>query len=90
MLEASLFAAFMLLVAYLVTARRSGVWKGRQIIWPTLRAALSGTAIILAIILWKLWWGDSAAGSVFFLMFAAVLILFFFFFVKAIVKRTRS
>jgi hypothetical protein len=40
MMEFYLYLAVMPIVAYLVTARRSGVWKGRQIIWPTVRTAL--------------------------------------------------
>jgi hypothetical protein len=90
MMEFYLYLAVMPIVAYLVTARRSGVWKGRQIIWPTVRTALLGTAILVAIGLWQLWWGDSPAGSVFVLIVAAVLVVFLFFFSKALVDRIRS
>jgi hypothetical protein len=90
MLEVSLCIAIMLLAAYFVTARRSGIWKGRQLVWPTVRTALSGAAILVTIVLWKLWWGDSAAGSVFVLLAAGVLVLFVFFFVKTLVARGKT
>jgi preprotein translocase subunit SecE len=90
MMEIYLYLTVMPIVAYLVTARRSGVWKGRQIIWPTVRNALSGTAMLVAIILWKLWWHDSEASSVIVLLFVAALLLFLFFFLKALIRRIRS
>lgn len=90
MMEIYLYLAVMPIVAYLVTARRSGIWKGRQIIWPTVRTALLGTTMLVAIGLWQMWWGDSPAGSVFVLMIAVVLVVFFFFFAKALIERIRS